>query len=102
LPSPIFLNHRGMKKWERHRQTCLCLGLFRALKKFGLGEPFGKASLANTAFGLGRSISMRDRSSWTGDGWYCYPSNAWPDEVLEKGLPRPLRREGKNGRGQGE
>jgi hypothetical protein len=33
------------------------------LKKSGLGEPFGKASLSNTALGLGRFISMRGRSS---------------------------------------
>jgi len=46
--------------------ACLCLGLFRVLKKSGLGEPFGKASLANTVFGLGIIISMRERSSWTG------------------------------------
>jgi len=70
--------------------ACLCLGLFRALKKFSLGEPFGKASLANTALGVGRFISMRGRSSWTGKDWYRYPSNAWPDEALERGLPRPL------------
>ncbi len=94
-PPPIFLTHRGMKKWERHRQACLCLGLFRVLKKSGQGEPFGKASLANTVFRLGRFISMRDRSSWTGEGWYRYPSNAWPDEALEKGLPRPLAKSGK-------
>jgi hypothetical protein len=84
-----------MKKWERHRQACLCLGLFRVLKKSGLGEPFGKASLANTAFELGRFISMRDRSSWTEEGWYRYSSEAWPDEALERGLPRPLVKRGK-------
>jgi len=39
---------------------------------------------------------MRDRSSWTGDGWYRYPSNVWPDEVLEKGLPRPMAKRRKN------
>jgi hypothetical protein len=55
-----------------------------------LGEPFGKASLANTAFGLGRLISMRDSSFWTGEDGYCYPSKAWPDEALERGLRRPL------------
>jgi hypothetical protein len=75
--------------------TCLCLGLFRVLKKLGLGESFGKASLANTAFGLGRFIPMRGGSSWTGEGWYRYPSEAWPDEVLERGLPRPLAKRGK-------
>ena len=80
--------------------ACLCLGLFRVLKEFGLGEPFGKASLANTAFGLGRFISMRGRSSWTGEVWYRYPSEAWPDEALERGLPRPLAKRGKTGGGQ--
>jgi hypothetical protein len=75
--------------------ACLCLGLFRVLKKSGLGEPFGKASLAKTAFGLGRFISRGDRSSWTGECGYCYPSGAWPDEALERGLLRPLAKRGK-------
>jgi len=66
------------------------------LKKSGPGEPFGKASLANTAFGLGRLIPMRDRSSWTLEGWYRYPSEAWPDEALERGLPRPFAKRRKN------
>jgi len=65
------------------------------LKKSGLGEPFGKASLANTVFGLGRFITMRERRSWTGEGWYRYPSEAWPDEAMERGLPRPLAKRGK-------
>jgi hypothetical protein len=82
--------------------ACLCLGLFRGLKKSGLDEPFGKASLANTTFGLGRFISIRDRSSWTGEGWYSYPSEAWPDEALERGLPRPLAKRGETGGGQAE
>ena len=80
--------------------ACLCLGLFRGLKESGLGEPFGKASLANTVFGLGRFISMRGRSSWTGEVWYRYPSEAWPDEALERGLPRPLAKRGKTGEGK--
>jgi hypothetical protein len=42
--------------------ACLCRGLFRVLKELDLGKPFGKASLANTFLGLGRFISMRDRS----------------------------------------
>jgi len=42
--------------------TCLCLVLLNMLKKFGLGEPFRKTSLANTIFGLGRFISMGERS----------------------------------------
>ena len=37
-----------------------------SIKGSGLGEPFGKASLANTASGLGRFISMRDMGLWTG------------------------------------
>jgi len=41
---PLFFNHRGMKKWQRQRQACLCLGLFRVLKKSGLGKPLSKAS----------------------------------------------------------
>jgi hypothetical protein len=70
--------------------ACLCLGLFRGLKKPGLGEPFGKASLANTAFRSGGFISMRNRSSCTVEGRHRYPSKVWPDEVLERGLPWPL------------
>jgi len=31
--------------------ACLCLGQIRVLKKSGLGEPFGEASLANTILG---------------------------------------------------
>ncbi len=34
--------------------ACLCLGIFRVLKKVGLGEPFGKASLAKTVLGVGK------------------------------------------------
>jgi hypothetical protein len=67
----------------------------RVLKKSGLGELFVKASLANTAFGFGKFISMRDRSSWTEEGWYRYTSEAWPDEALERCLPRPLAKRGK-------
>jgi hypothetical protein len=70
--------------------------LFQELIESGLGEPFGKASLANTDFRLGRFISMRDRSFYTGEGWCHYPSKAWPDEALERGLPRPLAKRGKN------
>jgi hypothetical protein len=29
-------------------------------------------------------------------GWYRYPSEAWPDEALERGLPRPLAKRRKN------
>ncbi len=80
----------------------LVLPQFFIFYSWGLGEPFGKASLANTAFRLGRLIPMRDRSSRTLEGWYRYPSEAWPDEALERGLPGPLRREGKTGGGQGK
>ena len=76
--------------------ACLCLGIFRGLEEFGLGEPFGKASLAKTVFGLGRFISMRDRSSWRGEGGLRYPSEAWPGGVLKRGLPRPLAKRGEN------
>jgi len=82
--------------------TCLPVsGSIQGLRESGLGEPFGKASLANTAFGLGRFISRRGRSSWTGEVWYRYPSEAWPDEALERGLPRPLAKRGKTGGGHG-
>ncbi len=43
--------------------VCLCPGLHRALKERGLGEPFGKASLADTDYRLGKFISMTNRSS---------------------------------------
>jgi hypothetical protein len=77
-----------MKKW--------CLGLLGKLKESGLGEPLGKASLANTIFRLGRLISMRDGSFWIGESGFGNPSEAWPDEVLERGLPRPLAKGWKN------
>ena len=76
--------------------ACLCLGLFRALRNFGLGEPFGKASLTNTVLGLGRFVSMRDSSSWFLEGELGYPSEAWPDEALKKGLLRPMAKRRKN------
>ena len=76
--------------------ACLCLGLLGELKEVGLGEPFGKASLAKTTLGLGRHISMGDRSSWCGEVRVRYPSGAWPDEALKRGLPRPLAKRGKN------
>jgi hypothetical protein len=62
--------------------ACLPVSVsIKGAEKSGLGEPFGKASLAKTAFGLGRFISMRDRSSWTGECGYRYPSEVWPDEA---------------------
>lgn len=75
--------------------ACLCLELLRVLEKSGLGEPFGKASLANTVFRLGRFISMGNWSTRTG-GWYRYPFEGWPDEAWERGLSRPLAKRGKN------
>ena len=74
----------------------LVLPQFFIFYSWGLGESLGKASLANTAFGLGRFIPMRDRSSWTLEGWYRYPSEAWPYEALERGLPRPFAKRRKN------
>ncbi len=47
----------------------LCPGRLRALKEGGLGEPFGKTSLANTTYRLGKLISMTNRSSWAGEEW---------------------------------
>jgi len=66
------------------------------LKSSGLGEPFGKASLANTSFGLGRFDSMRPRSCWILESLLGYPSEAWPDEALERGLSRPMAKRRKN------
>jgi len=60
------------------------------LKESGLGGPFGKASSANTAFGLSRFVPMTGRGLWILEGWSPHPSEAWPCEALEKGLPRPL------------
>ena len=71
-----------------------------SIKGSGLGEPFGKASLANTASGLGRFISMRDMGLWTGGACSVIP--------LKSGLMKPgrgvcpglWRRKGKTGGGQ--
>jgi hypothetical protein len=66
-PPSVFLLTEGWKsRNDTGRPACLCQGSFKVFKEPGLGEPFGKASLANTAFGLGRYISMRDRSCWIG------------------------------------
>ena len=56
------------------------------------GQPFGKASLANTIFRAGRFISMRDGSFWTEERGFRNPSGVWPDGALERGLPRPLEK----------
>jgi hypothetical protein len=90
--TPFHKNPQGLPLSSQ--PACLCLGPFRGPKRFGLGEPFGKASLAITAFGLGRFIPMRGRSSWTEEGRYRYPSDAWSDEALEMGFPRPLTMRG--------
>jgi hypothetical protein len=66
------------------------------LEQIGLGESFGKASSANTAFGSSRFIPMADRNSCFIQGWLCHPSEAWPYEALEKDLPRPLVKKRKN------
>jgi hypothetical protein len=76
--------------------ACLRLDILSVLEKSGLGEPFGKASLANTAFGLGRIIPMKDRSRWMLEGRLGYSSEAWPDEALERGLAMPLVKIRKN------
>ncbi len=86
--------------------TCLPVSrLSRALKERGLGEPLGKASLANTAHRLGTLISMRNRSFRAGpaphgvQGWrgmVRHPSKVGPDEGLRRGLPRPLAKEKEN------
>jgi len=63
------------------------------LKESGLGESFGKVSLANTAFRLGRFVPMRDRSSWMLKGWLSYSSEAWPDEALKGGVAQVVGKE---------
>jgi hypothetical protein len=66
------------------------------VKESGLGEPFGKASLANTVSGRSRLVSMTGRDLRGVEGWLPIPSKAWPDEVLERGLPRPFAKRRKN------
>jgi len=78
--------------------ACLCLGQLRVPGKFGLGEPFGKASLANTAYGSSRSVSMGGRDFRVEESWVSLPSKAWPDEALERGLPRPFAERSNNWR----
>ena len=60
------------------------------LKESGLGEPFGKASLANTVSGSSRLVPMIGRDLRGVEGWLPIPYEAWPDEGLERGLPRPF------------
>ncbi len=91
LALPQFLNHPEMKKGnDRGRPACLCLDLLRVPRKSGLGEPFGKASLANTATGSSRSVSMTVRGLRAEEEWLPLTFKAWPDEALERGLPRPF------------
>jgi len=80
--------------------ACLCLGRSWELRKFGLGEPLGKASLANTIYRLGRFVSTRDKSFCNGQGGYCYSSGVWSDEAMERGLARPLAKSVKTGGGR--
>ena len=95
-----FIRHQEVSALKFFQPTCLCPGLLRVLKKSSLGKPFGKASLDNTAYRLGRFISMRDRSSCPGEGWYRYPSEVWPDEALKRVFPGPSRREVETGEGK--
>jgi hypothetical protein len=39
---------------------------------------------------------MRGVSSWILEGLSGYPSEAWPDEALERGLSRPMAKKRKN------
>jgi len=60
------------------------------LEEPGLGEPFGKASSANTAFVSSRFVRKTSRKPWWVEHWLRYPSEVWPYEALERGLPRPF------------
>ena len=42
---------------------------FRTSEQRGLGESLGEASSANTAFGLSRLLSMRNRNPLGVEGW---------------------------------
>lgn len=80
--------------------ACLCLELLRVLEKSGLGEPFGKASLANTVFRLGRFISMGNWSTGLGGNTVIHlkPGLMKPGRGV---CPGPWQREEKTGGGQG-
>jgi len=60
------------------------------LERPGLGEPFGKASSANTAFVSSRPVRITSRKPCRVERWLRYPSDAWPYEALKGGLPRPF------------
>jgi len=47
-----------MKKWERHRQACLCPGLFRVLKKSGMGEEREKMREGKLSFHVDKEGSI--------------------------------------------
>jgi hypothetical protein len=77
--------------------TCLCLGLFGMLEEPGLGEPFGKASSANTTFVSSRFVPITSRRPWVVERWLRHSSEAWPYEALKRGLPRPFAKRKKLG-----
>jgi hypothetical protein len=60
------------------------------LEEPGLGEPFGKASSANSTFVSGRFGPITNRKPWRVERRLRHPSEAWPYEALKRGLPRPF------------
>jgi hypothetical protein len=80
LAHPSFLNPPGTKRG---------LGLSGVPKKSGLGESLGKASLANTSFGSSRLFPSHGGPP-SREELAPHSSKAWPDEALERGLPRPF------------
>ena len=82
------------------RPACLCLGLFGRLEERGLGEPVGKASSANAASVSSGFVPITNRRPWRVERWLGHSSEVWPDEALEKGLPRPFAKRRKDWRGQ--
>ena len=60
------------------------------LEEGGLGEPFGKASSANTVFVSTRFVPITNKRPWKEGRWLGHSSEAWPYEALERGLPRPF------------
>jgi len=79
---PGFLNHPGMKKGSPYRQAGLHLSLSRLPKKYGLGEPFGKASLSKAGSGSSGSVPMAGRDFRAWERGFPLSSKAWPDEGL--------------------
>ena len=87
----------------RMRSFPTCLPVSRSVevpKSSELGEPFVKASLANTVSGSSRLVPMIGRDLRGVEGWLPIPYEAWPDEGLERGLPRLFAKEKKNWGGQ--